>query len=575
MSYTLSMPIIYSPLPTQSGANGLGKLFVGVVDGDPANTPADRIQVYLSRQNDTDLAISQPIDISAGGVPLYNGSPATLKINSEHSVAVLDYLDNQIYYSPKAGEEIQEIQNIASTVATRMRNISTFSVLRNTEPLAPGEGVEVNGHTVAGIGGGNMYHDPSDTTSIDNDFDVIVTPNGARWKRPEMIAYSIEMAGGLDNNSTDNKLPFERVASKSGYVFMPGDGTYLFSSPPSFPATATAILNRSATLSGATKSQINAKIVDSGQLCGVPFAPELRDKKIEIVAGTIRAQQNQAVTITFMGGGSSQVTQPNHGYSNGDYIVISGVAAPHGEFMNGTKQIGSVSTNTYNILTGGGTPAGTVGGFAKKPGLWEWIKDGTHEPIGVNDAVPAQAASYGIVIPFTKTYSRVLSVVCGPDETMSSGQNISLGASVSLSALEIRASVNKTVAGRVRWDGAAWVTSMGAEQGQISGISYANGNLTMSHSWCPSDDVQLTPDSVGGSVNPYIPAVHTINPSSAVINFISLATGGIYTGSAPDTQMSFRFRKNYNSIISFSGSDGSGEIGLQFGNIWFLGFMEV
>src|SRR5690606_11413883 len=97
--------------------------------------------------------------------------------------------------------------------------------------------------------------------------------------------------------------------------------------------------------------------------------------------------------------------------------------------------------------TGSGTPAGPVAGNVRKPGQWDWIKDGTHEPIGVIDTSPCIATDYTLVIPLSKTYSRVLSVVVCPDETIGSAQNMSIGPSVSLNGIGLRASVDRTVAG--------------------------------------------------------------------------------------------------------------------------------
>lgn len=116
MSYTLDFPIQYIPNPDRFATIGLGKLYIGVVDGDPAFEPADRVQVYIARQGDTDLAIPQPIALSAGGVPVYLGSPVTLKINQSFSCAVLDSSNQQICYSPKTGEIIDEINSLASIV---------------------------------------------------------------------------------------------------------------------------------------------------------------------------------------------------------------------------------------------------------------------------------------------------------------------------------------------------------------------------------------------------------------------------------------------------------------------------
>ncbi len=138
MSYTLDFPIQYIANPDRFATIGLGALYIGVVDGDPAFEPADRIQAYIARQNDTDLAIPQPITLSAGGVPVYLGSPVTLKINQSFSCAVLDKNGVQVYYSPKAGEIIDELNNISAEIDSLrddiLLQIDNVSLLITTEP---------------------------------------------------------------------------------------------------------------------------------------------------------------------------------------------------------------------------------------------------------------------------------------------------------------------------------------------------------------------------------------------------------------------------------------------------------
>lgn len=165
MSYTLDFPIQYIPNPDRFASVGLGKLFIGVTDGDPANDPEDRIPVYASRQNDTDLEIPQPVDISPGGVFFYQGSPISLKINQAYSVAVLDRNGAQVFYVPKAGEiigsvnyltsEIQEIRDIVDNInSDSILAIDNFSAI-SSYPAVPGNVYYLKEYvTGSGKGGG-------------------------------------------------------------------------------------------------------------------------------------------------------------------------------------------------------------------------------------------------------------------------------------------------------------------------------------------------------------------------------------------------------------------------------------
>jgi hypothetical protein len=101
MSYTLQNPLAYFPLPTKSSAAGLCKLYVGLIDADPL-TPANQVQVYAVQPDGSELAIPQPIQLSAGGVPQYNGSPVQLKVSAETvSVKVTTSGGALVYYTPR------------------------------------------------------------------------------------------------------------------------------------------------------------------------------------------------------------------------------------------------------------------------------------------------------------------------------------------------------------------------------------------------------------------------------------------------------------------------------------------
>mgnify|MGYP003385596961 CR=1 FL=1 len=68
------------------------------------------------------------------------------------------------------------------TIAMNSVPIKTIADLRTYNPVADGQVVDVLGHTLAGVGGGQFYYDPDDSTSADNNGTVIVTSMGARWK---------------------------------------------------------------------------------------------------------------------------------------------------------------------------------------------------------------------------------------------------------------------------------------------------------------------------------------------------------------------------------------------------------
>lgn len=182
MSYTLDFPIQYIPNPDRFATIGLGELYIGVVDGDPAFEPDDRIQVYISRQNDTDLAITQPIELSAGGVPVYLGSPVTLKIDQEYSTAVLDMNGQQVFYSSRTGEvisQLADINNRLNDIESSRKIVDTYADIASTS-LEINEPLYLKQHTSGGIGGGDFIGVSS----------VGLTPNGGTVSETDTVGVS-------------------------------------------------------------------------------------------------------------------------------------------------------------------------------------------------------------------------------------------------------------------------------------------------------------------------------------------------------------------------------------------------
>jgi len=399
---------------------------------------------------------------------------------------------------------------------------------------------------------------------------------------------SVKDFGAVGDGVTDDTAAFNAAATTSDVVIVPQPSTSYVVSGASVGTTTFVFLGDIASsLSGTdVATDLNAVGMYNGTLLGAAYSPELRDKGIEIVAGTLRQEQPQSVTSITRSGTSGIVTQVGHGYSVGDYVVIRGAVDTR---YNGTHQIAQVdSADVYRVLVDSSlaTPAtGTITAF--QADKWEWIKDSTHEPIGVNDSSPcyADGSGYGLLIPFSKTYSKVLSFVCGPDETIAGAQGMVIGASVSTNAAALRASLNKTIAGRIYWNGSAWAKSMGTDQGDVytnnavyplNNISYSGGNLTITHSFCPGVDVRVMPHSGGGAVVPYLPVIKSVTDSTTVINFNYVNAGALdlYTG-AESTSLSLHFTKNTNRLIKFDGSDRSSENSMFYGNIWFFGIMQV
>jgi len=102
------------------------------------------------------------------------------------------------------------------TIAMNSVPIKTIADLRTYSPVADGQVVDVLGHTLAGIGGGQFYYDPEDSTSADNNGTVIVTSSWERWKASNLtqsIVYSVGSGGDFD---TINEA-IKRLSNKRQY----------------------------------------------------------------------------------------------------------------------------------------------------------------------------------------------------------------------------------------------------------------------------------------------------------------------------------------------------------------------
>jgi len=89
----------YVPNPIKGVPISLGKIYVGVADADPT-VVANQIALYVQEEDGTITAVSQPVTLGAGGVPLYNGSPVSLLVDGNYSLAVLSSTGAQVYYIP-------------------------------------------------------------------------------------------------------------------------------------------------------------------------------------------------------------------------------------------------------------------------------------------------------------------------------------------------------------------------------------------------------------------------------------------------------------------------------------------
>lgn len=475
---------------------------------------------------------------------------------------------------------LNNLENAAAPVisVSEYAVVPTFADLANTAAIS-GQTVEISGHTYSGVGGGRFIAKSGSVVTLSG-IRINSATAAVYFEREEESAYTIEMCGGYDNGVVDNKTPHEIARSMGRPVLMLGDGTYYFSAPPTIPSTASTILSGLATLSGVTPAQLNANIIKDGQWAGVPFAQAIRDKKIGIVCGTIRAHQPQSVVSITRSGSTATVTHTAHGYSTGMPVVIAGAnETEYNTAGSSPTSITVLDANTYTYTVSGSpaTPAtGTI--TSRNPSWWFYINDADHTPLGMTTSGiynPITGTSTLLTMGMDDTYSKVLSVVACPDETLSAAQGMSIGPSVALNGIAFRASCDRTFAYEIFYNSGTGQWSFASSSGQdlLESFTYSSGNLVINHKYCPKVNVQLTPYSKLGAVTPYIPVLKQVTNTQFTVNFLDYASGGLVVTTADD-KMSMYASKNFNNLVPFDGSGGSWTIPFYLGNIWFLGIMQ-
>lgn len=95
----------YFPETTRGRPLSLASIYIGEVDTDP-EVESNQIALYVLQEDGTRVEVTQPIYTNAGGVPVYDGSPVTLLVETNYSLKVLDANGNQVYYIPTNSSQV-------------------------------------------------------------------------------------------------------------------------------------------------------------------------------------------------------------------------------------------------------------------------------------------------------------------------------------------------------------------------------------------------------------------------------------------------------------------------------------
>ena len=147
-----------------------GYIYVGIPNLDP-KIEANQKQISVLQEDGSTVDVSQPLRTSAGGIPIYNGSPVTILANGPYSLRIDDSTGTQEYYVPSSLtiSSTESIQTIADLKAiTTSPDQYTF--------------VHVLGYYAAGDGGGGpiRYYVKGQPpgTYVDNGGSIILPDGG-------------------------------------------------------------------------------------------------------------------------------------------------------------------------------------------------------------------------------------------------------------------------------------------------------------------------------------------------------------------------------------------------------------
>ncbi|PHS02429.1 MAG: hypothetical protein COA78_21145 [Blastopirellula sp.] len=123
-------PIMFVPDPDKGKPLDGFQAFFGLVGRDP-QLEQNRKIVYALQEDGTAVPLDQPVIGSAGGVPMYNGSPVGLAVSGSYSLKILDKNGAQTYNIPEVAA--LNLQGFSGVIAEESTTVDGSLVLDFTE----------------------------------------------------------------------------------------------------------------------------------------------------------------------------------------------------------------------------------------------------------------------------------------------------------------------------------------------------------------------------------------------------------------------------------------------------------
>lgn len=216
-----------------------GSLYVGVVDTDP-EVVLNQKTITALQEDGSEVSLSQPVSLSSGGYPVYNGSPVSLFVDGPYSIKILSSLGVQEYYIPKNDIETSETQSV-DTIADLA-----------AEPFEDGALRIVKGRSsYDDDAGGNFIFDSADlSTEVTNDPQkgIYVSPNSdltgasGAWVRQSKDYINVRDFGAKGNLTDYDSDAINSAIQTAVYLgiknILAPDGDYLLDSSVLLNATS-------------------------------------------------------------------------------------------------------------------------------------------------------------------------------------------------------------------------------------------------------------------------------------------------------------------------------------------------
>jgi hypothetical protein len=230
-----------------------------------------------------------------------------------------------------------------------------------------------------------------------------------------------------------------------------------------------------------------------------------------------------------------------------------------------------------------------VAGILRKDSIgtatWSFLNNVDHATVGINNPnLPVTAVGESLTIDFGKTYKKVVSFICGPDETLASKLNATVGASVGLSSAEIRLGISAECSGVVRWNGSGGIQDVELGPFFVNPVTTMSNGLAkttidaLSSPYVSKDDsISISPYSGSANIVPFMPCLKSYGYDSHDVNFIN-NYGSSFYGGGPSLNIGYLWNRSVCRPAILDGREAAAFeniLAAPFSNIWFFGVFEV